>query len=347
MNPYSSFEILISQVEAELENNAADLREGRDIAEAAGLDSKSDLPTFLQQIKDGTAASALTGGHSNTDHEILLTGDYVTDRIAELRRNMVTRTREALPEFRGEDRWDKPRAPGERRRRITRERDLPAAPPEPPPSGYTIFLGQMTTKLRHDRRDERHDQTRIVQDISKIWRVGMKEEQQKYYHTMCEEVRREYKRQHLEFRATGYYTPSERFERTDGAGLWMHKLDEEKNALEREISSYDTVIFPLRPAKFDSEYREREIASKERRKLKLKREREAARLKKSKDDAKKSKKAKTAATDPEVTVQESQNSASDPQEELAANIDTEGTMEGLFDTGTNVSQDDPTQRAPV
>ena len=57
-------------------------------------------------------------------------------------------------------RWDKPRIPGERRRRIIREKDLPEAPPEPPPSGYVVFVGQMTTKIRHDRPNVQHDQSK-------------------------------------------------------------------------------------------------------------------------------------------------------------------------------------------
>lgn len=281
----ASYESLLAQIDDELSRNTSDLQEARGVASSSALPVTSTLAAELRQIKDGTAASALTGGHSNTDHEIQLTGDYVTDRIAQLRRNVITRCRSQLPEFRGEDRWDKPRAPGERRRRIVREKDLPGAPPEPPPSGYVCFLGQMTTKMRHDNRDERHDQTRIVQDISKMWRTGLSYADQGFYHTMVEEIRREYKHQNLEYRATGYFTPSERFSRKDGAGLWMHKREEEMNALEREIAGYETVVFPLRPAKYDSEYHEREKASREKRKLKLRREREEARIKRQKEQA--------------------------------------------------------------
>ena len=57
-------------------------------------------------------------------------------------------------------RWDKPRKFGERRRRIVREKDLPNAPPVPPASGYVLFVAQMTTKIRHDRPNLPHDQSK-------------------------------------------------------------------------------------------------------------------------------------------------------------------------------------------
>jgi hypothetical protein len=55
----------------------------------------------------------------------------------------------------------------------------------------------------------------------------------------------------------------------DGAGLWVRKNMSEKNALEREIATYDTVVFPMRSPEFDEEYRKRDQESKERRKRKL------------------------------------------------------------------------------
>jgi hypothetical protein len=57
-------------------------------------------------------------------------------------------------------RWDKPRLPGERRRRIIREQDRPDAPPDPPPSGYVVFVCQMTAKIRHDRPSVQHNQSK-------------------------------------------------------------------------------------------------------------------------------------------------------------------------------------------
>ena len=100
----------------------------------------SDL-ACLQQGRV-TLAVATTAGHS-----LVWTNDYETDRIAELKRNTLNRVRSRQPECRGEDRWDKPRIAGERRRRIAREKDSPEAPPEPPITGHVILLRQMTAKI--------------------------------------------------------------------------------------------------------------------------------------------------------------------------------------------------------
>ena len=104
--------------------------------------------------------SNFTGGHSNTDHSIVRTGDPKKDRLSELRRNYLRRYRDMKPEVRGETKWNKPRLPGERRRRIQRDRDSEEAPPEPPMSGFIIFVSLMTTKIRHDRPDVQHDQAK-------------------------------------------------------------------------------------------------------------------------------------------------------------------------------------------
>eukprot|EP00957_Ditylum_brightwellii_P157950 12022919-Ditylum_brightwellii.AAC.1 len=101
-----------------------------------------------------------TGGHSNTDHVVQYTGDKTADRIAEFKRALRRRARATQPEKKGEDRWDQPRVSGVRRRRILRDKDCPSAPPEPPLSGYILFVGQMTTKMRHDRPKERHNQVK-------------------------------------------------------------------------------------------------------------------------------------------------------------------------------------------
>lgn len=268
--PFTISQLTALLAEAEAEIQSTNLDEARELAKKIGWSVESDLPRLVQQHRDGTGASVLTGGHSNTDHIVVLTGDYTTDRIAELRRNLLTRCRSEQPEFRGEDRWDRPRrVAGERRRRIVREKDLPTAPPEPPPSGYVVYLGQMTTKIRHNRRNERHNQSKVVQEVSRAWRVDLTDAEREYYNIFCEDVRKEYKMQHLEFRATGHYTPSETFVRQDGAGLWVRKKWHQKNALEREIDGFDTVIFPMRPPEFDAEYKRREEESMQRRKVKL------------------------------------------------------------------------------
>jgi hypothetical protein len=159
--------------------------------------------------------------------------------------------------------WDKPREAGGRRRRVAREH--PDAPFEPPPSGYIIFLGQMTTKIRHDRPNSRHNQAEIMPEISKMWRKSMSEVEQKYYNDLADKIRDEFKKQHMEFRATGNFTPSDNFLRK--GHFWTHKRLNERNALEHELDSYETVYFPPRPPEYDEAYFERERDSKRRRKL--------------------------------------------------------------------------------
>mmetsp|Transcript_7998 Transcript_7998/g.15063 ORF Transcript_7998/g.15063 Transcript_7998/m.15063 type:complete len:401 (-) Transcript_7998:40-1242(-) len=189
-----------------------------------------------------------TGGHSNTDHIIQVTGDYRADTIAEYKRRLKRRARAMQPEERGSDRWDQPRIQGSRRRRIAREKDLPSAPPEPPPSGYVLFIAQMTTKIRHDRPNAHHNQIKVVREISKIWKYGMNDADREYYNEFAREAREEYERQHEEFRATGSYQPSRVFTRLGGGdGPWVRIAEDDRNALEREISNYGTVKFPPRP----------------------------------------------------------------------------------------------------
>ena len=195
--------------------------------------------------------SDTTGGHSNTNHAVpwIYTNDFYqtpdveSNRIRELMRNRLDRIRLEQPESRTEERWDKPRAPGERRRRIVRDKDAPEAPAEPRPSGYTLFVFLMTTKLRHDRGpDVEHSQAEILQQISHHWRVVLKEKEQEHYNRMVQEIRQEYQEQMLEFRATDAFRPSERFIKLgDGQGPWVHKNPEERNELEAEVASYETV----------------------------------------------------------------------------------------------------------
>jgi hypothetical protein len=147
-------------------------------------------------------------------------------------------------------------------------REHPDAPSEPPPSGYIIFLGQMTTKIRHDRPNARHNQAEIMPEISKMWRKALSQEEQEYYNDVGDIIRLEFKKQHMEFRATGSFTPSENFERK--GSFWTHKKQNERNALEHELDSYETVVFPPRPHEYDEEYFRRDRESKQRRRLKEK-----------------------------------------------------------------------------
>jgi hypothetical protein len=264
---------LLSECDKQLEAASEDLRQAKELAQRAGLWNESSLldVTFPDASRN-LAVLRTTAGYSNTDHLVTLTGDARTDRIAELKRNLQRRARKMQPENRGEDRWDKPRIPGERRRRILREKDSPAAPPEPPPSGYVIFVGQMTTKIRHDRPDDHHNQIKVVKEIGKIWRFGISEQEREYYNDFAKQVREEYQEQFREYRATGRFTPSKRFKRL--GPLWVRIQPHEKNSLEREIDGDETVQFPPRPPEMNDAYRKREEESKKRRKEKLKAMRE-------------------------------------------------------------------------
>jgi len=303
---------LLSQCNEVLEAASHDLRDAKELAERAGLWRESSIldPTF-PDASGNLAVLRTTGGHSNTDHLVTLTGDARTDRIAELKRAMQRRAKAMQPENKGEDRWDKPRIPGERRRRIHREKDMPEAPPEPPPSGYVVFVGQMTTKIRHDRPDDHHNQIKgmlvrygcyscfsvniyysssdpfrfmspilsmtmtkpVVKEIGKIWRFGISEKDREYYNDFAREAREEYQEQYREYRATGHFTPSTTFKKL--GPLWVRMKLHEKNGIEREIDSYETVQFPPRPPEMDEAYRKREAESKRRRKAKIKAAREA------------------------------------------------------------------------
>ena len=270
-------------IESELALQAAEkqLQSARDLCARAGLsiDSTLAIPRMIDNsmislnMAKLAADGATTGGHSNTDHVVVRTGDKTKDRIAELKRNLLRRHRAMQPENRGEDRWDKPRIPGERRRRIVREKDLPEAPPEPPKTGFVVFVGQMTTKIRHDRPDVPHDQTRVVSEISKIWKLGMGDDDRAYYNTFANEATKEYNRQLTEYRATGTYTPSTRFCKLEGSNIWVRHVGDDSIksiSLEEEIRSYPSCSFPKRPAALDEAYERREERSVLKRKLKVK-----------------------------------------------------------------------------
>jgi len=112
----------------------------------------------------------------------------------------------------------------------------------------------MTIKIRHDRPNVKHNQIIAVGEISKMWKYDMTEEERSYYNNFSKEAREEYKKQYREFRATGVYTKSMKYVKLgNGAGPWVHLLDEERNALEKELASYPTVIFPPRPPNLDEE----------------------------------------------------------------------------------------------
>ena len=253
---------------------------------------KEPLTTIGASLSSSSAAassthnipiSTTTGGYSNTDHIITQSGlDDRTDRINEYRRQYMIRQRTVTNSETKlyTQKWDKHRVMGERRRRIVRDIDLPNAPIEPPPSGYIIFLGQMTTKLRHDsfKRNQtnriKHDQTKMVQEISNMWKSSLNDNDREYYHNFYVQLKKEYLQQLMEYRSTGYYTPSTKYIRNHvNVGLWTHIETHEKNALELEIATYDTIQFPS--THLDEEERLRRIRiSKEKRKLKIQQQRD-------------------------------------------------------------------------
>jgi hypothetical protein len=221
-----------------------------------------------------------TGGHSNTDHVIQQNPDGTVDRLAEYRRMMKRRRRRESTEERGSDRWDLPRIPGGRRRRIRRDADAAGAPPEPPLTGYVIYVSQMTTKLRHDNPDRHHDQISAIRRISNMWNKLVPADKA-HYSTMAREARAEYDERLMEYRATGLWSPYTAFERlttnkngvsfegcrertTGSNGPWVRMPYEKKNELEKEIGTYEQVIFPPRPAGLEGD-REEVMAERKRR----------------------------------------------------------------------------------
>lgn len=167
---------LVIDSDIAIRDTLEDIRKARALAAKAGLSIECQtLPkTVYAPVENNDTSNAFgnngtntettgpitTGGYLNKDHEVAWTGDEKKDRLAELRRNVWRRYRAMEPENRQEYRWDRPRQPGERRRRITRDLDLPDAPPEPPLTGFTAFMCQMTIKLRHDRPNVPHNQSK-------------------------------------------------------------------------------------------------------------------------------------------------------------------------------------------
>ena len=116
----------LKESETILQETLKELQSARDLVSKAGLSVDSYIigkpldidSTVYLPYATNVVHTQTTGGYSNTDHEIIRTGDKRVDRIAELKRSLLRRHRAMQPENRGEDRWDKPKIPGERRRRI-------------------------------------------------------------------------------------------------------------------------------------------------------------------------------------------------------------------------------------
>ena len=264
----TDIDALLHQMDAARSEVQSLLTEASRIAKRIGVDTHSDLAKSFERGAIGI--SSTTAGYSNTDHIIELTGNHKCDRISSLKRMWLARKRREKPENLGTERWSKPKIAGSRRRRIERASDAPEAPVEPTSlTGYTVFVGQCTIKHRHDHPNEAHDQSRLMLKLSNQWKL-LSNEEQDHYRTIAENVIEEYGVQLLEYQATGRFTPSDRFENLKGKSIWIPKNPEERNALEKEISEYETVNFRPRPQELDEAYQKREVLSKRRRSLKAK-----------------------------------------------------------------------------
>ena len=223
-----------------------------------------------------------TGGHSNTDHIVQQNPDGTVNRLSEFKRNMRRRARQSKSEERGTDRWDLPRIPGARRRRIKRDSDAHSAPPKPPDAGYILYVSQMTTKLRHDNPDRHHNQISAIRRISALWHK-LTDDEKGHYNQLARDAIAEYNLRLREYRATGgwrEFTVIERLRNKNGVeevtrdrssgsgGPWVRIPYEKKNALERELETYDQVIFPPRPKDMEEEYERRKKEQNERRRVK-------------------------------------------------------------------------------
>ena len=224
-----------------------------------------------------------TAGYSNTDHIVHQNPDGTTNKLSEYKRRMNQRISRAKIEEKGSDRWDLPRIPGGRRRRIKRDVDAPTAPPEPPGAGYIIYVSQMTTKLRHENPNRHHNQISAVRRIAKMWAQSSDEEKE-HYNRLSADATAEYKTRVREFRATGAwqeFTTITRLKNKNGVdvipdrrntnqGPWVRIPYERKNELEKELEEYDQVIFPPRPSEMEEEHKRKVDEAKERRKKKIK-----------------------------------------------------------------------------
>jgi hypothetical protein len=247
-----------------------------------------------------------TGGHSNSDHIVNQNADGTVDRLSEYKRRYKRRFRQEVVEHRGSDRWDLPRRPGGRRRRIKRDVDCPTAPPEPPNSGYVIYVSQMTTKLRYNNPKRHHNQINAVRKISSLWHA-MTEQDRGHYKQLAKDATREYEDRRIEYRATGIWTPYSVIQRLGGQnhqtatknydfhdgeedddegndeadeedtaitagnsqGPWVRIPYSQKNDLEKELETYTQVVFPPRPKEMEEAYMKKMEEKKARRKRKL------------------------------------------------------------------------------
>jgi hypothetical protein len=89
-----AIELSIDESEDLVESAAIELDDARELVRKAGLSietSNTSSATPADSSYAPVAPVATTGGYSNTDHVVLQTGDPVTDRIEELKRNLWLR----------------------------------------------------------------------------------------------------------------------------------------------------------------------------------------------------------------------------------------------------------------
>jgi hypothetical protein len=89
-----AIESLIDESEDLVSSAAIELDDARELVRKAGLSIETKNTSSATPAESSYAPKApvaTTGGYSNTDHVVLQTGDYVTDRIEELKRNQWLR----------------------------------------------------------------------------------------------------------------------------------------------------------------------------------------------------------------------------------------------------------------
>jgi hypothetical protein len=85
-----AIESLIDESEDLVQSAGIELEDARELVRKAGLSIESNAIASAAQEAPAVPV-ATTGGYSNTDHVVLQTGDHVTDRIEELKRNLWLR----------------------------------------------------------------------------------------------------------------------------------------------------------------------------------------------------------------------------------------------------------------
>jgi hypothetical protein len=85
-----AIESLIDESEDLVQSAGIELDDAKELVRKAGLSIESSA--IMSAAQEAPALPvATTGGYSNTDHVVLQTGDHVTDRIEELKRNLWLR----------------------------------------------------------------------------------------------------------------------------------------------------------------------------------------------------------------------------------------------------------------